>query len=93
MPSRRVKCGASASFPDVCVVDLQRRCWALWVDTGPFEPSSLYQFIVRLRPSAVMSQHSRVWINALVSGKMSRIVSTQDRSAEVCILKKLTCWL
>lgn len=47
-----------------------------WVETGPFEPCGLYRLIVQLwlRPSAVMSQHSRQQINDLVLEQMSSVV-------------------
>lgn len=53
-----------------------------WVETGPFEPCGLYRLIVQLwlRPSPLMSQHSRERINELVLGKMSSIVDTADNS-------------
>lgn len=41
-----------------------------WVETDPFELSSLYKLIVQpLHPSVVMSQNSRVRINELVFGR------------------------
>lgn len=51
---------------------------AAWVETGPFEPCSLYRLIVQLWlcPSAVMSQHSREQINVLVLEQMSSMVKT-----------------
>lgn len=53
-----------------------------WVETGPFEPCGLYRLIVRpwLRPSPVMSQHSRERINELVLGQMSNIVNAAGNS-------------
>lgn len=53
-----------------------------WVETGPFEPCSLYRLIVQLwlRPSAVMSQHSRERINELVLGQMSSVVNAAGNS-------------
>lgn len=47
-----------------------------WVETGPFEPCGLYRLIVQLwlRPSVVMSQHSREQINDLVLEQMSSVV-------------------
>lgn len=53
-----------------------------WVETGPFEPSGLYRLIVRLwlRPSPVMSQHSRERINELVLGQMSSVVNAAGNS-------------
>lgn len=52
------------------------------VETGPFEPCGLYRLIVRLwlRPSPVMSQHSRERINELVLGQMSSIVNAAASS-------------
>lgn len=53
-----------------------------WVETGPFEPSGLYQFIVQLWLclSPLMSQHSRQRINELVLGQMSSIVNVAGNS-------------
>lgn len=53
-----------------------------WVDTGPFEPCGLYWLIVQLwlRPSPLMSQHSRERINELVLGQMSSIVNAAGNS-------------
>ncbi len=51
-------------------------------ETGPFEPSGLYRLIVQLwlRPSAVMSQHTRERINELVLGQMSSVVNAAGNS-------------
>lgn len=55
-----------------------------WVETGPFESSGLYQFIVQLWlcPSPLMSQHSRERINELVLGQMSSIVNAFDSGSK-----------
>lgn len=54
----------------------------LWVEPGPFEPCGLYRLIVQLwlRPSSVMSQHSRERINELVLGQMSSVVNAAGNS-------------
>lgn len=74
------------------VYDVQQCCWKAqggmlcppWVETGPFEPSGLYRLIVQhwLRPSPLMSQHSRERINELVLGQMSSIVDGADNGGQ-----------